>query len=151
MPWHPLGGARYMKGHFIITVTEQGTGTLRVLPRKNCPPGIQEHLAEKLPPQPPCSWHRRAPLGGETVLCSPGRSWYLPAWFEDRDCTTVEGRTRAAQGRAERLPGGGDFGPMPGRMWSIHRHGMGKNSPAEGSRCAKAEEYGWAHLQAREC
>ena len=41
-----------MKGHVVITVTGQGTGALRVLPRKNCPPGIQEHLAEKLPPQP---------------------------------------------------------------------------------------------------
>lgn len=60
-----------MKGHFIITVTEQGTGTLRVLPRKNCPPGIQEHLAEKLPPQPPA-----AGTGG-------------PRW-EERQCSVAQ-------------------------------------------------------------
>ena len=132
-----------MKGHFIVTVTGQGTGALRVLPRKDCPPGIREHLAEKLPPSP-LQLAQEGPLGGETVLCSLGRSWYLPAWFEDRDCTTD-------QRRAERLPRGGDLGPVPGRMWSIHRHRMGRNSPAEGSRYAKAEECGWARLPAREC
>lgn len=113
-----------MKGHFIVTVTGQGAGALRVLPRKNCPPGIREHLAEKLPPSP-LQLAQEGPLGGETVLCSLGRSWYLPAWFEDRDCTTD-------RRRAERLPRGGDLGPVPGRVWSRHR--MGRKSPAEGSR-----------------
>lgn len=42
-----------MKGHLVVTVTEQVTGELGVLQRMNCPPGMQEHLTEKLIPQPP--------------------------------------------------------------------------------------------------
>ena len=116
-----------MKGHFVITVTGQGTGALRVLPRKNCPPGIQEHLAEKLPPQPPAAG-TGAP-GWQERQCSVARD---AAGTCQRGLRIVTApRTReghlCCSGRAERLPWGDDVGPVPGRMWSIHRHRMGRN------------------------
>ena len=45
----------YMKGHLVVTVTGQGTGALKVLHRRNCPPRIQEHFAEIVIPQPPAA------------------------------------------------------------------------------------------------
>lgn len=84
------------------------------------------------------------------MLCSPGRSWYLPAWFKDCDCTTDKGRTRAAQEEQR-----GFLGAV---TLDLCLEGCGASTamgwagiPSRGKQVCKGRGVWGAHLQAREC